>query len=60
SIARQARREDAGAPPARSTSTVGGTGYLGERGSHPPGQAVFRLLQPTHAVYYTPYPWAQI
>ena len=56
--ARQARREDAGAPPARSTSTVGGTGYLGERGSHPPGQAVFRLmLQPTHAVYfiYTPY-----
>ena len=46
SIARQARREDAGAPPARSTSTVGGTGYLGERGSHPPSQAVFRLLQP--------------
>ena len=44
SQASHVHREGAGAPPARSTSTARGTGYLGERGSHLPSRSWFALF----------------
>ena len=55
SIARQARREEAGAPPARSASTVGATGFRCDEPSSGALELEFSWFAATHAVYSTPY-----
>ena len=52
---RHARREEAGAPPARSASTVGGTGFRCDEPSSGALELEFSWFAATHAVYSTPY-----